>query len=140
MAEVERLEKAQVPLPIVFGHHDLLPANFIDDGKRLWLIDWEYGGFDTAMFDLANLASNNQFTEQAEKDLLTRYFERAPDRSAAACLRRHENRRALREAMWGMVSEIHLNAPGVDYVAYAKEYLGRYENMLADFNAKFGKT
>jgi len=47
---------------------------------------------------------------------------------------------ALREAVWGMVSEIHLNAPGVDYVAYAKEYLGRYENMLADFNSKFGKT
>ena len=46
----------------------------------------------------------------------------------------------MREAVWGMVSEIHLNAPGVDYVAYAKEYLGRYENVLADFNAKFGKT
>ena len=62
MAEVERLEKAQVPLPIIFGHHDLLPTNFMDDGKRLWLIDWEYGGFGTAMFDLANIASNNQFT------------------------------------------------------------------------------
>ncbi len=79
MAEVERLEKAQVPLPIIFGHHDLLPTNFMDDGKRLWLIDWEYGGFGTAMFDLANIASNNQFGEQAEKDLLARYFERTPD-------------------------------------------------------------
>ena len=28
----------------------------------------------------------------------------------------------MREATWGMVSEIHLNAPGVDYVAYAREY------------------
>jgi thiamine kinase-like enzyme len=73
--------KAQVPLPIIFGHHDLLPTNFMDDGKRLWLIDWEYGGFGTAMFDLANIASNNQFTEQAEKDLLTRYFERKPDQA-----------------------------------------------------------
>ena len=52
-----------MPLPIIFGHHDLLPTNFMDDGKRLWLIDWEYGGFGTAMFDLANIASNNQFTE-----------------------------------------------------------------------------
>ena len=47
---------------------------------------------------------------------------------------------ALREAVWGMVSEIHLSAPGVDYVAYAKEYLARYERMLADFNSKFGLT
>ena len=47
---------------------------------------------------------------------------------------------ALREAVWGMVSEIHLNAPGVDYVAYAHEYLTRYERMLADYNSKFGLT
>ena len=119
MAEVERLEKAQVPLPIIFGHHDLLPTNFMDDGKRLWLIDWEYGGFGTAMFDLANIASNNQFTEQAEKDLLTRYFERAPDQALLRSFYAMKTASALREAVWGMVSEIHLNAPGVDYVAYA---------------------
>ena len=53
-----------MPLPIVFGHHDLLPTNFMDDGKRLWLIDWEYGGFGTAMFDLANISANNQFTSR----------------------------------------------------------------------------
>jgi thiamine kinase-like enzyme len=139
MAEVERLEKAQVPLPIIFGHHDLLPTNFMDDGTRLWLIDWEYGGFGTAMFDLANIASNNRLTEQAEKDLLTRYFERKPDEALLRSFYAMKTASALREAVWGMVSEIHLNAPGVDYVAYAKEYLGRYENVLADFNSKFGK-
>ena len=49
----EELERAQMPLPIIFGHNDLLPGNLIDDGQRLWLIDFEYGGFSTAMFDLA---------------------------------------------------------------------------------------
>ncbi|MGB8314145.1 MAG: choline/ethanolamine kinase family protein [Aestuariivirga sp.] len=140
MAEVERLEAAQVPLPIIFGHHDLLPTNFMDDGKRLWLIDWEYGGFGTAMFDLANIASNNQFAEQAELELLTRYFERAPDQALLRAFYAMKTASALREAVWGMVSEIHLNAPGVDYVAYAREYLSRYENVLADYNSKFGKT
>jgi thiamine kinase-like enzyme len=140
MAEVERLEAAQVPLPIIFGHHDLLPTNFMDDGKRLWLIDWEYGGFGTAMFDLANIASNNQFSGKAEQELLMRYFERAPDQALLRAFYAMKTASALREAVWGMVSEIHLNAPGVDYVAYAKEYLGRYENVLADYNSKFGKT
>ena len=50
-----------MPLPIVFGHHDVLPTNFMDDGQRLWLIDWEYGAFGTAMFDLASIAANNSF-------------------------------------------------------------------------------
>ena len=98
------------------------------------------GGFGTAMFDLANIASNNQFGEQAEKDLLTRYFERAPDQALLRAFYAMKTASALREAVWGMVSEIHLNAPGVDYVAYAREYLGRYEKVLAEYNSKFGKT
>ena len=44
---------------------------------------------------------------------------------------------ALREALWGMVSELHLNAPGVDYVAYAAEYLGRFERVHADYQRNF---
>ena len=140
MQEVERLEKAQVPLPIIFGHHDLLPTNFMHDGTRLWLIDWEYGGFGTAMFDLANIASNNQFDERAEQDLLTAYFDRVPDAALLRSFYAMKTASALREATWGMVSEIHLNAPGVDYVAYAREYLARYERVLADYNSKFGST
>ena len=83
MAITDDLEAAQVPLPIIFGHHDLLPTNFMDDGKRLWLIDWEYGAFGTAMFDLANIASNNSFDAKGEARLLDTYFESSPD--AATC-------------------------------------------------------
>lgn len=140
MAEAGRLEAAQVPLPIIFGHHDLLPTNFMDDGSRLWLIDWEYGGFGTAMFDLANIASNNQFSEKAEHELLENYFGRVPDEALLRAFYAMKTASALREALWGMVSEIHLNAPGVDYIAYAGEYLGRYERILAGYNSKFGKT
>jgi thiamine kinase-like enzyme len=140
MAEVERLEKAQVPLPIIFGHHDLLPTNFMDDGTRLWLIDWEYGGFGTAMFDLSNIASNNQFSEKAERELLENYFGHVPSETLLRSFYAMKTASALREAVWGMVSEIHLNAPGVDYVAYAKEYLTRYERMIHDYNSKFGLT
>jgi hypothetical protein len=39
--------------------------------------------------------------------------------------------------MWGMVSEIHLNAPGVDYVAYAAEYLSRFEAILKSHKDRF---
>jgi thiamine kinase-like enzyme len=56
LALAEELEEAQVPLPIIFGHNDLLPANLLDDGDRLWLIDFEYAGFGTAMFDVAGTA------------------------------------------------------------------------------------
>lgn len=44
---------------------------------------------------------------------------------------------ALREAMWGMISELFLAAPGVDYVAYAAEYIGRFEAIHAAYKKDF---
>lgn len=31
-------------------HNDLLSENFLDDGKKIWIIDWEYGGQGGAVF------------------------------------------------------------------------------------------
>jgi thiamine kinase-like enzyme len=136
----DRMERAQIPLPIVFGHHDLLPTNFMDDGRRLWLIDWEYGAFGTAMFDLANIASNNSFEPAEEQQMLERYFERKPGEALLRAFHAMKVASALREAMWGMVSELHLNAPGVDYVAYAAEYLERFDRVHAAYRRAFGDT
>jgi thiamine kinase-like enzyme len=136
----DAMEQAQFPLPIVFGHHDLLPTNFLDDGKRLWLIDWEYGGFGTAMFDLANLAANNSFSRADEQSLLETYFEHAPDEATWRALDGMKVASALREATWGMISELFVKVPGIDYVAYAEEYLGRYEKVLSAYEASYGKV
>ena len=43
------LEREVGPIQLVFGHNDLLAANFIDDGRRLWLIDWDYAGFNSPL-------------------------------------------------------------------------------------------
>ena len=138
MAIADRLEAAQLPLPIVFGHHDILPTNFMDDGERLWLIDWEYGAFGTAMFDLASIAANNSFDAAGERLILERYFEREPDEALWRAFHAMKAASALREAVWGMISELFLAAPGVDYVAYAKEYLGRFEAVHADYVKTYG--
>lgn len=140
MAITDELEAAQVPLPIVFGHHDLLPTNFMDDGQRLWLIDWEYGAFGTAMFDLANIASNNSFDAAGERLILDAYFGGTPPEDITRAFYAMKAASALREAIWGMVSELHLNAPGVDYIAYAAEYLGRFERVYADYKTSFGSS
>jgi len=135
-----RLEAEQVPLPIIFGHHDLLPTNFLDDGKRLWLIDWEYGAYGTAMFDLANIAAANSFDDTLEAQMLEHYFERKPDEALARAFSAMKVAAGLREATWGMISEIFLNAPGADYVAYAAEYLGRFEAILKTHETRYGKS
>jgi thiamine kinase-like enzyme len=126
LAVADRLEAAQVPLPIVYGHNDLLPGNFLDDGSRLWLIDWEYGGFGTAMFDLANLSANGAYDAAADAVLLDAYFEGRADAALRRAFAAMKAASALREALWAMVSEVHLRQPGVDYRAHAALYLERF--------------
>ena len=41
----EELERALGPVNVVFGHNDLNPQNIMDDGERLWFVDWEFAGF-----------------------------------------------------------------------------------------------
>ena len=140
LALAEELEAAQAALPIVFAHNDLLPANFLDDGERLWLIDFEYAGFSTAMFDLAGAASNAGMSPEEAETLLGVYFGDTP---SAAIRRSHQAMQCaslLREAMWSMVSELHLEAPGVDYVAYTAENLERLEAALDAYRTAYGKS
>jgi thiamine kinase-like enzyme len=127
----DRFEQAQMPLPIVFGHHDLLPGNFIDDGGKIWLIDWEYGGFGTAMFDLANLSSNGAFGEAEDAALLDAYFEGKVGDDLRRAFAAMKAASALREALWAMVSDVHLRTPGVDYKAHARDYLARLDRLMA---------
>ncbi|MCA3572984.1 MAG: phosphotransferase [Aestuariivirga sp.] len=104
------LEGAQIPLPIVFGHHDLLPGNFLDDGERLWLIDFEYAGFGTTMFDIAGATANAEMDEAQSEALLTAYFDMKPDEATWRAFDAMQGRALIREAMWAMVSDIHLAA------------------------------
>ncbi|HZQ00251.1 MAG TPA: phosphotransferase [Reyranella sp.] len=130
LALADRLERMQVAMPVVFGHHDLLAGNFIDDGHRLWLIDWEYGGFGTAMFDLANLSSNGSFDAGQDAALLGAYFDGNVSSELRAAFEAMKSASLLREALWAMVSDVHLKTPGVDYKAHARDYLGRLEKSL----------
>jgi thiamine kinase-like enzyme len=131
LALAQQLERAQAPMPIVFGHHDLLPGNLMDDGKRLWLIDWEYGGFGTPMFDLANLSANGAFGDAEDRLLLDAYFDGKVTNDLRCSFRAMKAASALREALWAMVSDVHLQTPGVDYKAHAHEYLRRFEELMA---------
>lgn len=139
LALSDRLEAAQVPMPLIFGHNDLLPANFLDDGARLWLIDYEYAGFSTAMFDLAGAASNAGMSTEAAEDLLGTYFGHRPDTALRRAFDAMQCASLLREAMWAMVSALYLSAPDVDYRTYAQENLAKLDQSLVLFQSRHGK-
>lgn len=126
------LEQAVGPVEIVFGHNDLLAANFLDDGARLWLIDWDYAGFNSPLFDLGGLASNNGLTDAQERWLLETYFETPATEDLWRRYSAMKCASLMRETMWSMVSEIHSDLD-FDYAAYTAENMARLEASLADF-------
>jgi thiamine kinase-like enzyme len=136
---VEALEVQQPPLPIIFGHNDLLPGNFLDDGEKLWLIDFEYAGFGTCMFDLANASSNAQMNDDERQQLLTAYFGQKPSLEIQRGFSAMECASLLRETLWSMVSGKFLTTPGVDYNAYTAENLTRYNAALDRHQSQYGK-
>src|SRR5581483_8171811 len=71
--EIERAF-ARHPLPTVPCHNDLLAENYIDDGKKLWLIDFEYSGNNDPTFELGNTAQEQQFDDARQRELCAAYF------------------------------------------------------------------
>ncbi len=137
LAEAARLEAAVGPIDLVFGHNDLLPANFLHDGHRLWLIDWDYAGFNSPLFDLGGLAANNGLAPSDEEWLLAAYFGRDPDARLWRAYRAMKAAAALRETMWSMVSEIH-SPLDFDFAAYTATNLQTYRAALAAFEEPHG--
>ena len=129
--QLELLQDATGQIDLVIGHNDLLAANILDDGDQLWLIDWEYGGFNTPLFDLAGLAGNNGLSILQEQQMLEQYF----DRSWEIYWRPYQAMKCIslmRETLWSMISELYSEIE-FDYAAYTSENLTRLNAAISDF-------
>ena len=128
LAEAAELERAVGPIDMVFGHNDLLPANFMHDGARMWLVDWDYAGWGSPLFDLGGLAANCALSQRQEERMLIGYFG-ALDADLWRRYLAMKAAAALRETLWSMVSELH-SALDFDYAAYSAANLSTYRLAL----------
>ncbi len=126
------LETEAGPYDMVFGHNDLLCGNFLDDGTRLWLIDFDYAGFNSPLFDLGGLASNNGLSPDQEDWMLEAYFQTPVTDDLRHRYTAMKCASLLRETMWSMVSEITSDID-FDYAAYTAENFARFRAALTDF-------
>jgi len=120
-----RIELAFLASPVEMRpcHNDLLNANFIDDGVRIRIVDWEYAGLGDPFFDLGNFSVNHDLTADEDAVLLTAYEGGVrPSRAARLALMRIAS--DFREAMWGVLQQ-GISTLGVDFVDYAAEHFDR---------------
>jgi thiamine kinase-like enzyme len=122
----QRIEQHRRGAPILPCHNDLLSANFIAAGSRLWIVDWEYAGMGDPCFDLGNFAVNHELDADGERLLLESY---GSDEAEALILMRFMS--DFREAMWGVVQQA-ISTLEFDFRAYADEHFARLERTAAD--------
>ncbi len=121
-----RIELAclMAPLELRPCHNDLLNANFIDDGARIRIVDWEYAGMGDRFFDLGNFSINHDLAPEQDAILLTAYLGEAPSPALAARLTLMRVLSDFREAMWGVLQQ-GISTLDVDFVAYAADHFDR---------------
>ena len=123
-------------------HNDLLASNFIDDGRSIRIVDWEYAGMGDPFFDLGNFAVNQSLNEEQCELLARLYFGEARPADLAHL---HLMRLAsdLRESFWGFL-QLGISELDFDYREYAHHHLQRFlqnvgtprfEQWLRDVNA-----
>jgi thiamine kinase-like enzyme len=125
LASARRIELAFLTAPLELRpcHNDLLNANFIDDGERIRIVDWEYAGMGDPFFDLGNFAVNHELDGDEEEALLAAYDgQTQPDRLARLRLMRIVS--DFREAMWGVLQQ-GISSLDVDFREYAAEHFDR---------------
>ncbi len=120
-----RIELACLADPVELRpcHNDLLNANFIDDGARVRIVDWEYAGMGDPSFDLANFSVNHDLTPDDDASLLREYAGSVsiPRLGRLTAMRVVSD---FREAMWGVLQQ-GISTLDVDFVAYAGEHFDR---------------
>ncbi len=110
-------------------HNDLLNGNFIDDGTRIRILDWEYAGMGDIFFDLGNFAVQHEFNAEQDEILLRAYFGN-PTNSQHAHQKLMKIMSDLREAMWAQV-QIGVSQLDFDYAGYGQKYFERYEKSVS---------
>ncbi len=122
LAEIDRvMGRPERPRPC---HNDLLPGNFIDDGRSIRIIDWEYAAMGDPFFDLGNLAVNLSLDRYARRALLAEYFGevRARDFARLELMRMASD---MRESTWGFL-QVGISSLEFDFMAYGRKHLDRF--------------
>lgn len=144
---LQQIEKLNIPLtehqreliaarPIV-PVENLVPChlsfngqNILDDGSKLWLIDWEYGAMSDPLFDLATLAPADEFSDEEMANVLSLYIE-SPSKEVQQRFYKLRILADLRIALWALI-ELHTSNLDRPYKRWAEESFDEVERRIGN--------
>ena len=116
--------------PTVPCNNDLLAGNFVDDGAKLWLIDYEYSGNNDACFELGNISTECDLDGDQLEELVTGYYGR-PLRNKIARTRLQALVSQYGWSLWGAI-QAATSPLDFDFTGWCTE---RYEKAVLGFTS-----
>jgi thiamine kinase-like enzyme len=111
------------PPPLAPCHCDPLCENFLDDGRRMWVVDWEYSGMNDPLWDLGDLSVEAGFDAAQDREMMEAYCGGAPSPAQMGRMVIYKAMCDLLWTLWGLIQHANGN-PADDFWAYS---LGRFE-------------
>jgi thiamine kinase-like enzyme len=134
-AEAVRRVLEASPMPLSPCHNDPWPANFLDAGGRLYIIDWEFSGMNDPMWDLGDLSVEAGFGPEQDRVMMEAYYGAAP-LALYSRLALYKAMSDLLWALWGLIQHANDN-PRNDFLTYALGRLRRCKELMS--STDFGR-
>lgn len=128
-AEPVKQVLADKPVPLAPCHCDPLCENFLDDGDRMWIVDWEYSGMNDPLWDVGDLSVEAGLDPKAEAELLRGYFGRLPTPAETGRVVIYKAMCDLLWTLWGLIQHADDN-PAEDFWAYATTRFDRCKSLM----------
>ena len=123
MRDVDAMRRADDRFPSGLTHNDLWANNFLDDGERLWLLDWEFSGNGDCLIDIATVTMAGGFNEDEQRDFLALYgYDRPDDLKILDAVKFHV---LFFEAAWAMVQHALRGSADFDYLTHSRRMFDR---------------
>lgn len=117
-------------------HCDPLCENFLDDGTRMWIVDWEYSGMNDPMWDLGDLSVEAGFTADQDREMMCAYFDGQASAAEYGRMVVYKAMCDLLWTLWGLIQHAD-NNPAEDFWAYSVNRFERCKILMrsAEFEA-----
>jgi len=128
-AEPVKAALAANPAPLAPCHCDPLCENFLDDGEKMWIVDWEYSGMNDPLWDLGDLSVESGFDAAQDAEMMQAYFGRPPTAAEQGRMVIYKAMCDLLWTLWGLIQHADDN-PAEDFWAYAVERFERCKSLM----------
>ena len=130
-AEPVKAALAARPAALAPCHCDPLSENFLDDGERMWIVDWEYSGMNDPLWDVGDLAVEAKMSGAVEEAFLGAYFGGEPTPAERGRVVIYKAMCDLLWTLWGLIQHADGN-PAEDFWAYSVERFERCKALMDD--------